>query len=275
MASCIPMEQKGKLTFRDLRQEEIDEMERRQEAIRQAEVARLELQREKKREMEEIISDAKAGFEEIKPLLKSKCFDCHDSNTKLPAYGRIFPRINPIHKHQVEGIKALDFVDGYPLKAQGTPLQISLLKSIRNEVLDRGMPLKSYTLVYRSKRIFEEDERRILNWVDPLITRLLDFSAKYESMESNPRSDALKILEMKCYRCHAHGVAKGGFGDMEDTKKLLSSEYVDLNNPDQSEIYKLSENKEMPTNKRDALSDHELFTLREWLILESKEKPKN
>ena len=45
MASCIPMEQKGKLTFRDLRQEEIDEMERRQEAIRQAEVARLELQR--------------------------------------------------------------------------------------------------------------------------------------------------------------------------------------------------------------------------------------
>lgn len=273
LTSCIPLEQKGKLTFRDFRQEEMDELERRQEAIRDAEIAKLEYQKEKKRVLEQIISDAKLGFKEIKPLLQKKCFDCHDSNTKLPSYGRVFPKINPIYKHQVEGIKALDFVNGYPLKAQGHPPQISLLKSIRNEVLDREMPLKSYTLVYRSKRIFKEDEQRILYWTDSLIARLEDYSAKYESTESNPKSDALKILEMKCYRCHANGVAKGGFGDMEDTKKLLSSKYVNLKNPDMSEIYKLSENREMPTNKRDALNDQELFTLREWLILEAQTKP--
>lgn len=135
------------------------------------------------------------------------------------------------------------------------------------------MPLKSYTLVYRSKRIFEEDEKKILNWIDPLIARLEEYSTKYESHDTNPTNEALKILEMKCYRCHANGVAKGGFGDMQDTAKLLKSEYVDLKDPEQSEIYKLSVNGEMPTNKRDALNDQELYTLREWLIIESQMKP--
>ena len=274
LASCTPFENKGKLIFRDLRQEEIDTLLRRQEALRQMEIARQEFLREKKRVMEEIITDAKNGFEEIKPLIQKKCFDCHDSKTKLPAYGRIFPSINPVYKHQTEGIKALDFVEGFPLKAQGNPLQLALLKSIRNEVIDRQMPLKSYTLVYRSKRIFQEDETRILNWVDPIIARIEDYNSKYEtSPESNPESDARKILEMKCFRCHANGVSKGGFGGMEDFSKLLSSKYVDLKNPERSEIYTLSESGEMPTNKREALNEQELYSLREWLILESQKKP--
>lgn len=273
LSSCTPFEEKGKLTFRDLKQEEVDELQRRQEAIRQAEAAKVEFEKEKKRVMNEIISDANRGLEEIKPLIQKKCFDCHDSNTKLPYYAHVFPGINPILKHQVEGIKALDFVNGYPLKALGNPPQISLLKSIKNEVLERSMPLKSYTLVYRSKRIFDEDEEKIINWVDPIITRLEEYTAKYESTSSDPKKEALKILETKCFRCHANGVAKGGFGEMEDTQKLLNSEYVNLKRPELSEIYKLSENGEMPTNKRDKLSDHELFTLKEWLIIESQNNP--
>lgn len=265
-AACTPFEQKRPLQFQDFKQEEIDELERRQESARLAEI-------EKKRFMEEIITDAKNGFEEIKPLLQKKCFDCHDSNTKLPAYGRIFPKINPVFKHQFEGIRALDFVQGYPLKALGNPPQISLLKSIRNEVIDRQMPLKSYTLIYRSRRIFDEDEKKILNWTDSVIAKLEEYAERYESTESNPRSNALKILEMKCYRCHANGVAKGGFGDMEKTDKLLNSKFVNLNNPEDSEIYQLSVNQEMPTNKREALNEQELFTLKEWLILESQQKP--
>ena len=218
--------------------------------------------------MEAILSDAKSSFENIRPIIERKCFDCHDANTRLPLYGRIFPGINPVHKHQVDGLKALDFSETFPLKAKGNPPQLSLLKSIKNSVIDRSMPLKSYRTVYRSRKITDEDQELILGWVDPLIERLEDYQSKYESVEIGSAA-APKILEMKCFRCHANGNSKGGFGDMQDKKKLFAGKFINLNDPLNSKVLTTAVSGEMPPNQRDALTEEELFSLREWLILES------
>lgn len=260
LVSCSnPLEGRGKLYFRDLKGEALQKAIAKADALHAKEVARLQFLEEKKLTMELILTDAKESFESIRPIIERKCFDCHDANTRLPLYGRIFPGINPVHKHQVDGLKALDFSGTFPLKANGNPPQLSLLKSIRNSVIDRTMPLKSYRTIYRARRIMDQDEVSILAWVDPLIQRLEDYEEKFEAQDTGVAA-APKILEMKCFRCHANGNSKGGFGDMQDKQKLLAHS---------SKILTSVESGEMPPNDRDALTPDELFSLREWLILES------
>lgn len=273
LVGCLPFGSGGGFIFRDYKQEQIIALTQKMEKSRQAEAERLAFLEDKRKSMEEIIVEANASFEEIKPIIQKKCFDCHDTNTRLKFYARILPRLNPLYKHQVEGLKAIDFVDTFPLKAQGAPPQLALLKSIRNQVIDRTMPLKSYRLVYRNRRVFNSDEEKILAWTDPLIHKLEEYNEKFENPANDPALLARTTLELKCFRCHANGNDKGGFGDMEDTKKLLASKYVNFKNPENSALFTIADKGQMPPNKREALTEKELFDLKEWLIIESKKEP--
>ncbi len=269
VTSCgNPFEGRGKLNFRNITQEEQDALRALEE---KRETDRLEFLAEKKLTAESIIADANLGFHELKPLLKQKCFDCHDSGTRLPLYGRIFSNRNPIAQHQVDGLKALDFAEGYPFKAQGNPPQIALLKSIRNAVETRSMPIKIYRVFYPRRKITQTDEEKILAWVNPLISRLEEFTLKYESV-TEPSAIARQIFEQKCFRCHANGNARGGFGEMEKIPVLLSGKFVNLKDPLGSRLYQEIESGSMPPSKRDRLTSDELAGVREWLILEA-QKP--
>lgn len=270
VVSCgNPFGDKGNLRFRDITQEEREEL-KAIEAAKERE--RLEFLAEKLATAESIVKDANLGYRELKPLLKQKCFDCHDSGTKLPFYGRIFPSRNPVAHHQVDGLKALDFGGGYPFKALGNPVQISLLKAIRDSVENRTMPIKIYRTVYPRRKITQSDEDKILAWVNPLIARLEEYKLKYETV-LGPGALVRQIFEQKCFRCHANGTALGGFGEMENTPKLLSGKYVDLKNPAGSILYLEVESGSMPPSRREKLTLDELSAVREWLILESEVKP--
>jgi hypothetical protein len=226
--------------------------------------------KEKNRVWASINSDGKESFKNIKSIVQKKCFDCHDANTKLPFYGNIFKEINPVTKHQVEGLKSLDFSQGFPFKARGNPPQISLLKAIRDAVVKRSMPVKSYTLVYPHKKINDEDEKKLLDWIDPLIERYTDYDQKYNSFDTTPKGMAHKILELKCFRCHANGNYKGNFGDMQDTDALLKSQYVNLDIPEQSKILNVVSSGTMPPDKMETLTADEINTIREWIEAEAK-----
>ena len=266
VTSCgNPFQSKGKLHFRDITQEEQEALKLKEERRVQE---RLEFLAEKKLTAESIVADANAGFQKLRPLFKQKCFDCHDSGTRLPLYGRIFPNRNPIAQHQVDGLKSLDFAQGYPFKASGNPLQISLLKAIRNSVETRSMPIRIYRTFYPRRRISESDEEKILLWVNPIIARMEEFALKYETV-TEPSAIARQVFEQKCFRCHANGNARGGFGEMEKNSVLLSGKFVDLKDPIGSLLYQEVEKGSMPPSKRDRLTSDELSGIREWLILEA------
>lgn len=226
---------------------------------------------EKTSEWKRIVEDANLGFSQLQPMLSYKCFDCHDSSRRLRLYARVFPSINPLYKHQQDGLKALDLKDGFPFKIKtkedvdfnNVNFQLSLLNSFKNSFLDRSMPLKSYRLIYRRRRIFNRDESRVLNWVDSLINELEIFKNKYS--EDSPRARAYNIFEAKCTRCHGYGVAKGGFGDMEKTEELLKSKYINLEDPEASSLYQIVLSGEMPTNERERLTEKELADVLEWI----------
>ena len=278
LASCSnPFQSPGSLNFKT-KQFKIDPL-REAERLRLLREAELERRRlfliEKEQAWSKIVIDANDGFMTIEATIKTKCFACHDANTKTPIYGRILRSVNPIYRHQKEGIEALDFSQKFPLVAKGKPSQIALLNAIKNEVLDRSMPLKIYTNVYRNRKINDSDEEKILAWVNPLIDTIEEFEERFKETEINLDTLVHKILDQKCFRCHANGNDKGGFENMQDTKALLKSRHVNLTNPSESEIYKLSLEKNMPPNRRDALSDEELLTLNEWLEVQARETPPN
>lgn len=217
------------------------------------------LEEEKRLEWDKIIIDAKLEFEPLREMVAKKCFDCHNSNRELPFYGRVFTKVNPVTKHQVEGLKALDMAEIFPLKANGEPSQISLLKAIRSSVLDRTMPLKSYTFFYPRKKINDQDEQRFLDWIDPLIENIENFEQKYEDLygQNDIQSRGAKLIDNKCMRCHGNGNQRGGFGGMENLKNL-SEKYINFDEAEKSLIYKVSQNGSMPTDPRERLNDQEL-----------------
>ena len=83
------------------------------------------------------------------------------------------------------------------------------------------------------------------------------------------RKKVTRVFSAKCFRCHANGVSKGGFGNMHDLEKLRESEYIDLDSPDFSELYMISESGEMPPSRRDRLNSEELQTILEWIQAEA------
>ncbi len=229
---------------------------------------------EKELEWQEIQKEALYEFKKIEKIVRKKCYDCHDSDTKLPIYGRVLPSINPVNHHQVDGIKALDMVHKFPLKAEGNPPQLALLKSFRNAVIDKTMPLKIYTKVYPFRKIRKKDQKKLLAWLNPLIEKVENFNDKYESinLDPTPAGRVKKVFANKCMRCHGNGVSKGGFGGMEDLEALKKSKHVNLENPTESELYLLSYNKKMPPSIRESLSDEELQTILDWIQAESAPK---
>ena len=264
MLSACGGGKQGQLVFKDSiggESRSLLEKEKEKETI---ERKRAEFALEKVRVWKEINTDAKTSFEDVRDIFQNKCMNCHDSSFKLPLYGKILGKINPVKKHQVEGLKSFDFVSGFPFSALGSPPQISLLKSIKNSFVTRSMPIKSFTAIYAKKKVNEDDEKRILAWINPIIENFEEYEVKYNSPD-NLEARAQKILEMKCFRCHANGNARGGFGGMENTEGLLRGKYVSNGNPEGSELFTSIRDGQMPPNKQDIVSIEDQYTLRDWL----------
>lgn len=239
--------------------------------------------KEKKEEWQKILVVGNQGYKDISNLIGKKCNDCHHENRRLPLYGRVLRRINPVFKHQKEGLLALDFSLGFPLKtSQGyrpkakdeitkfdtnASTQLSYLRAIKEEVIHRSMPLKSYTAIYRSRKISKSDEEKILNWVDPLILQLENYIQKYNPYDPNASAseNIIKVFESKCIRCHGKGNSRGGFGDIEDLGKLKDSPYISLDHPEQSELYQQVLNGDMPIARSEQLTQEELNIVLEWI----------
>ena len=236
---------------------------------------RLRVIAKKKSTWKKITVEAIDSSQDIASIMKQKCSDCHDQRVKLPLYGRILRRYNPIYKHQKDGLAAifpLKTSDGYKpeksveIKTSATE-QISFFIALRESVVRRRMPLRSYTALNRGRRVFDNDEKAIVAWVDPLIEKLTDFSKEYET-DIDDGSVAFKVGQVfknKCYRCHANANQRGNFGGMEDLDKLILTKYINRDEPESSGLYQEVLSGEMPISASERLTEEELSYVLEWI----------
>lgn len=236
--------------------------------VLQDDLWREKLLNEKSEDWAKIVEQARITYAPIAKMVKKKCLDCHDSLTPLPFYGRIFPSRNPVTKHQVDGLKSLDFANVFPLKAKGSPPQLALLKAIRSSVTERTMPLKSYLIAYPLRRIRKKDQKSFLAWIDPLIEEIESFDEKYAVLTRglSKEQKVTRLFQSKCLRCHGNGNNRGSFGGMDNYDELFKDKKaINLESPEKSPIYTLSVSGRMPVDKAQRLTQEELDLLLEWI----------
>jgi len=83
-------------------------------------------------------------------VLKSACYDCHSNQTSLKWFDQIAPAYWLVASHVKEARKALNFSDWDKLMPadQKARLYLSL-----NTILEKEMPLSSYTLLHSNARV--------------------------------------------------------------------------------------------------------------------------
>ncbi len=106
----------------------------------------------------------KQYVEEVRPIFRAKCFDCHSTETHYPWYYKL-PGVRQLLDHDIrEGKKHLDMTGGFPFKGHHTVKD--QLKSIEKSVREGTMPLWRYRLLHWNARLTEEEKGVILQWVE-------------------------------------------------------------------------------------------------------------
>ncbi len=105
-----------------------------------------------------------AYLRDIKPIFDQKCSDCHGTIRQYPRYYAI-PGIKQFIDSDIREAKEhMDFSKDFPFGGHGSPLEN--LKAIREDTEEGEMPPFLYLLMHRENKLTQEEEARILRWVE-------------------------------------------------------------------------------------------------------------
>jgi hypothetical protein len=106
---------------------------------------------------------------EVKQILATSCYDCHSNQTRYPWYAEVQPVAWFLAHHINEARRELNFstFGAYPLKRQ-----LKKLEAMSDEVHERGMPLKSYTLIHRDARLTDAQAAAFSAWADGIADKI-------------------------------------------------------------------------------------------------------
>jgi hypothetical protein len=107
----------------------------------------------------------------VKQTLAVACYDCHSNQTRYPWYVNIQPVGWFLANHINEARRNLNFAEfgAYPLKRQ-----LKKFEAMSDEVHDRAMPLKSYTLIHGDARLTDAQAAAFCAWADKMAEQLGD-----------------------------------------------------------------------------------------------------
>lgn len=100
---------------------------------------------------------------EVKRLLQVGCYDCHSDHTRYPWYAEIQPLGWWLADHVTDGKVELN------LSRFGTltpKQQATAVEEMADVILDRSMPLESYTITHRDAIFTEEQVKLLIDWLD-------------------------------------------------------------------------------------------------------------
>ena len=109
--------------------------------------------------------------EEIKLILQKACYDCHSNQTHYPWYSYVAPVSWLIAEDTRHGREELNLSDWGSLNKRK---KIRTLGDIAEEVEERKMPLKIYTLVHRDAILSDQEIDAISSWAKSLSESILN-----------------------------------------------------------------------------------------------------
>ena len=100
--------------------------------------------------------------DEVKVILKAKCYDCHSNESEWPWYSYIAPVSWWVADHVHEGRREVNYSnwDNYDEDRKEDKIEETF-----DEMLDRFMPLKSYLITHPDAEVTEDDVDVIDMWL--------------------------------------------------------------------------------------------------------------
>lgn len=103
---------------------------------------------------------------DVENIIRQSCMDCHSNNTIYPWYNKIEPAGWVLNHHIMEGKDELN-IDQF---GDYTPrMQKSKLRSMKDQVHDNVMPLKSYRLLHKEARLTAHQKQVLIGWLQKKI----------------------------------------------------------------------------------------------------------
>lgn len=99
--------------------------------------------------------------EEISEILHKACYDCHSNQTAYPWYSHVAPVSWLIARDTRKGREELNFSEWDTLSKRS---KIKILNEMAEEVEEKNMPLKIYTVVHRDAVLSDAEIASISNW---------------------------------------------------------------------------------------------------------------
>jgi hypothetical protein len=100
---------------------------------------------------------------EVRQILATACYDCHSNQTRYPWYAEVQPVAWWLARHVSEAKRELNFAEfgTYTRKRQ-----VKKLEELVDEVRDRKMPLKSYTLIHGDAKLTDAQIAALCAWAE-------------------------------------------------------------------------------------------------------------
>ena len=98
---------------------------------------------------------------EVEVLLRRACYDCHSHETRWPWYSYVAPVSWWTVRHVQRGRADLNFSQWPVLDRES---QSWALADIEKQLVDRSMPLRSYTWMHAGARLDEAERTLLVRW---------------------------------------------------------------------------------------------------------------
>jgi hypothetical protein len=121
---------------------------------------------------------------DVKNILQSSCYDCHSNNSNYPIYASIQPIAWWLQHHIDEGKEELNFSEfaGYSPRRR-----FHKLEEIKEQIVEKEMPLYSYTIVHTQAKLSEQQKSILIKWVNSTMAK----------MKADYHPDSLKMKRKK------------------------------------------------------------------------------
>jgi len=106
---------------------------------------------------------------DVKQILATSCYDCHSNQTRYPWYAEVQPVGWWLADHIREARRNVNFAE---FGAYTRKRQMKKLEALCDEVRDRAMPLKSYTVLHRDARLTDAQITALCNWAEAAEDRI-------------------------------------------------------------------------------------------------------
>ncbi len=103
--------------------------------------------------------------ENVLPILKESCYDCHSNNTRYPWYANVQPVGWWLQSHVNEGKKELNFSE---IGTYSEKRSKHKFEEIEEMVKEGEMPLKSYLLIHKNAALTTEQAKLVTDWAATL-----------------------------------------------------------------------------------------------------------